>query len=421
MNTFTQIFLIALAAGALTQMWLYLRHAGHVYVHREQVPEAFVEKITQAEHHKAADYTLAKVRLGQIELVIGTVTLLIWTLGGALDLLLDAWRGSGLPPLLSDAVAPLSLFLIQGVLDQPISLWRTFRLEERFGFNRITAGRYIKDILLGLVLALALGGPLILAVLWLMRGAGDYWWLYAWAVWMGFSLLMTWIFPTLIAPLFNKFTPLEDGELRSRIDGLLHRCGFSSRGIFVMDGSRRSSHGNAYFTGFGRNKRIVFFDTLMGGLGADELEAVLAHELGHFKRHHVRKGLVLSSILGLLGFALLGWLAQQTWFYTGLGVSTASDPAALLLFLLVSPVFTQFLSPFGAWLMRRYEYEADDYAVEHTGGAPLIRALVKLYQDNASTLTPDPLYSAFHDSHPPAPVRIAHISSRMTSNREPTS
>jgi len=416
MNTLTQIFLITLAAGVLTQMWLNLRHAQHVRLHRKQVPAAFAEKVTLADHQKAADYTLAKVRLGQIDLAIGVMLLLIWTLGGALERLLNAWSGSGLSPLLGGAGALLSLFLIQGILDLPMSLWRTFRLEERFGFNRTSPARYIKDMLLGLMLALMLGVPLILAVLWIMGSAGDYWWLFAWVLWMGFSLLMTWIFPTLIAPLFNKFTPLDDGELKSRIDALLQRCGFHSRGIFVMDGSQRSSHGNAYFTGFGRNKRIVFFDTLMEGLGADELEAVLAHELGHFKRRHIQKGLLLSSVLSLLGFALLGWLALQPWFYAGLGVSTPSDPAALLLFLLIAPVFTQFLSPIGAWLMRRHEYEADEYAVKHTGGPPLIQALVKLYQDNASTLTPDPWYSAFHDSHPPAPVRIAHISSKMASD-----
>lgn len=416
MNIFSWLFLITLAAGLMTQIWLSLRHASHVSRHRDRVPEAFADKISEKDHKKAADYTLAKLRLGQVDLAYGSVLLLIWTLGGGVDLLLQGWNGSGLSPIYAGTAALLSLFLIQGVLDQPLGLWRTFKLEQDYGFNRTTVARYIKDLALGLVLALLLGTPLILGVLWLMQSAGFYWWLYAWMLWMGFSLLITWIFPTLIAPLFNKFTPLEEGELKSRIDGLLQRCGFTSRGIFVMDGSRRSAHGNAYFTGFGRNKRIVFFDTLMQGLEDDEMEAVLAHELGHFKRKHVQKNLILSGFLSLSGFALLGWLSQQAWFYEGLGVGAASDSAALILFMLVSPVFTQFLSPIGAWLMRRHEYEADDFAVQHAGGGPLISALVKLYQDNASTLTPDPLYSAFHDSHPPAPVRIAHISSRMAGN-----
>jgi STE24 endopeptidase len=414
MNTLTLLFLFALAAGLLLQLWLYRRHARHVSANCSRVPEAFAGRISLQDHQKAADYTLAKVRLGVLDLLLGTLLLLVWTLGGGLELILSSWSAGGLSPLMSGAAAILSLFLIQGVLDLPLSLWRTFRLEQRFGFNRTTAGRYVKDLALSLLLALLLGGPLILALLWLMERAGPLWWLYAWGLWMGFSLFVTWLYPTLIAPLFNKFTPLQEGELKSRIHELLQRCGFNASGIFVMDGSSRSAHGNAYFTGFGRSKRIVFFDTLMESLGVDEMEAVLAHELGHFKRRHVQKNLLLTATLTLAGFWILGWLMQQAWFYQGLGVDTASNAAALLLFLLVSPVFTQFLSPLGAWFMRRHEYEADDYAVEHSDGQPLIQALVKMYQDNASTLTPDPLFSAFHDSHPPAPVRIAHISSRMS-------
>jgi len=311
------------------------------------------------------------------------------------------------------ALAMLSVLLIQGALALPMDLWRTFRLEQRFGFNRTDMAQYVKDKLLGIVLALALGGPLLLAILWLMERAGELWWLYAWALWMAFTLFISWLYPTLIAPLFNKFEPLSEGELKERIQGLVERCGFASKGIFVMDGSRRSAHGNAYFTGFGRNKRIVFFDTLVDSLGVDELEAVLAHELGHFKHRHVQKGLLLSAVMTLLAFAVLGWLMQQAWFYTGLGVEQQSNAAALLLFLMVSPAFTWFLTPLGAWLMRRHEFQADEYAVNQSGGQPLIRALVKLYQENASTLTPDPLFSAFHDSHPPAPVRIAHISAKI--------
>ncbi len=413
MNTLTLLFLFALVAGLLLQLWLYRRHARNVSANRALVPQAFANRISLQEHQKAADYTLAKVRLGVLNLLLGALLLLVWTLGGGLELVLSAWSAAGLSPLLSGATAMLSVFLIQGILDLPLSLWHTFQVEERFGFNRTTAGRYIKDLTLSLLLALLLGGPLIMALLWLMERAGPLWWLYAWGVWMGFSLFITWLYPTLIAPLFNKFTPLPEGELKSRIQELLQRCGFNSSGIFVMDGSRRSAHGNAYFTGFGRSKCIVFFDTLMESLAVDEMEAVLAHELGHFKRHHVQKNLLLIATLTLAGFWVLGWLMLQAWFYQGLGVDTASNAAALMLFLLASPVFTQFLSPMGAWFMRRHEYEADDYAVEYSDGQPLIRALVKMYQDNASTLTPDPLFSAFHDSHPPAPVRIAHISSRM--------
>ena len=413
MNTLTILFLIALGAGLLLQLWLYRRHDSHVQAHRGQVPEAFADQVKLDEHQKAADYTNAKVRLSMLDEVLGSALLLIWTLGGGLALVLGIWEGAGLSPLLMGAAAMLTVFLIQGALDLPMSLWRTFRLEQRFGFNRNTIGQFVKDMALGLLLALLLGGPLLLAILWLMEQAGALWWLYAWALWMGFSLFVTWLYPTVIAPLFNKFQPLEEGELKARINALVERCGFNNSGIFVMDGSRRSAHGNAYFTGFGNNKRIVFFDTLVNSLGVDELEAVLAHELGHFKRKHVLKNLVLSAAITLFGFWLLGWLMQQPWFYSGLGVSAESNAAALLLFMLAAPVFSQFLSPLGSWLMRRHEFEADDYAVDHSGGRPLIRALVKLYQENASTLTPDPLFSAFHDSHPPAPVRIAHISAKI--------
>jgi STE24 endopeptidase len=413
MNTLTTLFLLALTSGMLVQLWLYRRHDSHVRAHRGRVPDAFADQVELHEHQKAADYTHAKVRLAMLDEVLGTALLLIWTLGGGLALVLGAWDGAGLTPLPAGAAAMLSVLLIQGLLDLPLSLWRTFRLEQRFGFNRTTIGQYFKDKLLGIALALLLGGPLLLAMLWLMEQAGELWWLYAWLLWMGFSLFITWLYPTLIAPLFNKFEPLSEGELKDRIQGLIERCGFTNRSIFVMDGSRRSAHGNAYFTGFGRSKRIVFFDTLVNSLGVDELEAVLAHELGHFKHRHVQKHLLLSAVMTLLAFAALGWLMQQPWFYAGLGVDRQSDAAALLLFMMASPAFTWFLTPLGSWLMRRHEFEADAYAVKHTGGRPLIDALVKLYQENASTLTPDPMFSAFHDSHPPAPVRIAHISAKI--------
>jgi STE24 endopeptidase len=414
MQALTLLFLFALAAGVLLELWLYRRHSRHVSGNREQVPTAFAASVTLEEHRKAADYTLTKVRMGEFELIFGAALLLFWTLGGGVDFVLRAWAGSGTDwPLLTGVAAILSVFFLQGLIEQPLALWRTFRIEQRFGFNRTTPVRYIKDLLLASLLGLLLGGPLLLALLWLMSRAGTYWWLYAWVLWMAFSLFVTWAYPTFIAPLFNTFTPLAEGPLKARIAALLARCGFQARGIFVMDGSTRSAHGNAYFTGLGRSKRIVFFDTLMKNLGEEEMEAVLAHELGHFKRRHVQKNLALSSALSLLGFALLGWLSQDGGFYQAFGVAQPSPAAALLLFILVVPVFGQFLTPLGAWLMRRYEYEADDYAVQQASGQALINALVKLYQDNASTLTPDPLFSAFHDSHPPAPVRIAHISTRM--------
>jgi STE24 endopeptidase len=305
----------------------------------------------------------------------------------------------------------LSVFLLLGLLDLPYDAWRTFGIEARFGFNRTTPIQFARDKAVGALLAVALGGPLVAAVLWVMTAGGELWWLYAWLVWMAFTLTLSWAYPRVIAPLFNRFTALEAGPVRERLERLLERCGFRSDGMFVMDGSKRSSHGNAYFTGLGRSKRIVFFDTLLDTLAPEELEAVLAHELGHFRRRHVAKRLLAIAAITLVGLAVLGWLRTQSWFYAGLGVAEASPAVALLLFLLVAPVFTQFLRPVGAWLSRRQEFEADAYAAAQADAAALIRALVKLYRDNASTLTPDPVYSAFHHSHPPAPVRIAHLES----------
>jgi STE24 endopeptidase len=299
------------------------------------------------------------------------------------------------------------------LLDLPFSLYHTFVVEERFGFNKTTAAVFVSDMVKQGLLMLVLGLPLAWTALWLMQGSGELWWLYLWLLWTGFSLLMLWAYPTVIAPLFNKFTLLEDQQLQQRIQELLDRCGFKSKGIYVMDGSRRSGHGNAYFTGMGRNKRIVFFDTLLETLEPDEIEAVLAHELGHFKRRHVQKRIAVMVLGSLAGLALLGWLSQQSWFYQGLGVTRPSDYLALLLFLIAVPVFTLFLQPLASWFSRRHEFEADDYAAKQADAAGLIRALVKLYRENASTLTPDPLYSAFHDSHPPAPVRVAHLSTKL--------
>jgi STE24 endopeptidase len=412
MNWFTVLLILVLLAGLLIELWLLQRHRRYVLAHRDRVPSDFADSVTLAEHRKAADYTIARGNIGRIELVFGAVLVLFWTLGGGINAVATLWTGLQTNPLLAGSGLMLSVFLLSSILTLPFSIWSTFGVESRFGFNRTTPGRFITDLLLRLALFLALGFPITWVILWVMQVSGVYWWLIAWLVWSGFSLFVTWIYPTLIAPLFNRFDPLPDKQLLQRLETLLARCGFSSRGVFVMDGSRRSSHGNAYFTGFGKNKRIVFFDTLLEILEHDEVEAVLAHELGHFKRHHVRKGIALMIISSLAGLALLGWLIDQPWFFSGLGVTAASDATALLLFLLVAPVFTFFLQPLLARYQRRHEFEADEFAADQAGAGPMITSLVKLYRENASTLTPDPLYSAFHDSHPPAPIRIAHLSSR---------
>jgi STE24 endopeptidase len=413
MHLFTQLFLIAVTLGVITQIWLMWRQQRHVAKNRHAVPSSFADKVTIDEHQKAADYTLAKLKIGRIDLFIGTGLLLFWTLGGGIDWLHQQWLHIDLPSIWQGIGLIFTLSLISGLIALPLGIWSTFVLEARFGFNRTTPRQYLKDMLLQLLLALLIGTPLLWVILWLMEQAGDNWWFAAWAVWMGFMLLMMWIYPTLIAPLFNKFTPLEEGALKERIQGLLERCGFASKGIFIMDGSKRSGHGNAYFTGFGKNKRIVFYDTLAESLNSDEMEAVLAHELGHFKRRHILKHILLSTVMTLIGFALLGWLAGQGWFYQALGVNAQDNALALLLFMLALPVFTQFLQPLMAIMSRRHEFEADDFAVQQAGAEPMIKALVKLYRENANTLTPDPLYSAFHDSHPPAPVRVAHLAAKI--------
>jgi len=408
---FTLLFLVTLAITTLTRLWLAGRHVRHVATHRDRVPLAFRRRITLAAHRKAADYTTAKVRFAMLMAVVDGLLLLIWTLGGGLDLLDQAWRSLNLGPLATGTALLVSAFLVIGILELPATLYETFVLEQRFGFNHVTPGLFVADLLKQLVLLLVIGVPLILTALWLMQRAGDRWWLAVWLLWSGFTLFMIWAYPTVIAPLFNKFTPLKRGPLLKRVEQLLARTGFESRGVFVMDGSRRSAHGNAYFTGFGRHKRIVFFDTLLKSLKGSEIEAVLAHELGHFHHRHIVKRIVLMFAVSLASLALLGWLIRQPWFYSGLGVSTPSDHAALLLFLLVGPVFSFFLQPLMAWGSRRHEYQADAFAARQADINAMIRALVKLYQENASTLTPDPLYSAFYDSHPPASLRIAHLQS----------
>ena len=409
MNALSLLFVLALAAGLIIELWLLRRQAAHVSAHAGQVPAAFADRIELAQHRKASEYTLAQIQASRCELGFAALWLVLLTLGGGIALLQALWDGTGWGPLWSGTALVLSVLFVLALLDLPYDAWRTFGIEARFGFNRTTPGQFARDKLLGALLGLALGGPLVATVLWVMTAGGALWWLYAWLVWMGFTLTLSWAYPRLIAPLFNRFTALEAGPVRERLERLLERCGFRSDGMFVMDGSKRSSHGNAYFTGLGRSKRIVFFDTLLNALAPEELEAVLAHELGHFRRRHVAKRLLAIAAITLLGLAVLGWLRTQPWFYAGLGVPDGSPAVALLLFLLVAPVFTQFLRPVGAWLSRRQEFEADAYAAAQADAGALVRALVKLYRDNASTLTPDPIYSAFHHSHPPAPERIAHL------------
>lgn len=416
MNTFTSIFLITMVAGALMEYWLVWRQARHISANRDRVPEAFASKISLQDHRKAAAYSLAKISLQKYALALGILLLLLWTLGGGLNLLAATWAGTNLPQLWQGVGLILSVVVISSLLELPTALWSTFRIETSFGFNRTSAKQFTVDLLLQLVLLLLIGTPLLLLILWLMESAGEHWWLWAWLVWIGFTLTLTWAYPILIAPIFNKFKPLEDDALRLHLERLLDRCGFQSNGMFVMDGSKRSAHGNAYFTGFGKNKRIVFFDTLLSGMETDEIEAVLAHELGHFKHKHVLKMMGLMGLTSLLGLALLGWLIKQDWFYSGLGVSQQSSALALVLFMLVIPVFTTFLTPLFSAFSRKHEFEADDYAASQADANSLINGLVKMYRDNASTLTPDRIYSAFHHSHPPAPIRIAHLSSKIQTN-----
>ncbi|WP_310452518.1 M48 family metallopeptidase [Sulfuritalea sp.] len=412
---FTLVFLAALALSTALRLWLDIRHLRHVRAHRDRVPDNFADRIDLADHRKAADYTVAKVRLGLLEIAVDAIVLLALTLGGGLGLLdqaMRAWLGSGY-------LHGLALFacvsLLGFVIGLPASLYRTFRIEARFGFNKLTWPLWFADLAKGAVLTVLISGPLLFAVLWLMDVMGSYWWLYVWLVWLATNLLVLFLYPTVIAPLFNKFTPLEDVSLKARIEALLTRCGFASSGLFVMDGSKRSAHGNAYFTGFGRAKRIVFFDTLLDKLSPEEIEAVLAHELGHFKHRHVIKRIALSSVLSLAFLWLLGQLIDQPWFFAGLGVgadgtaSSMGTAIGLLLFSMVLPVFLFPLAPLTSGLSRKHEYEADAYAAKQTAAADLISALVKLYRDNAATLTPDPLHSLFHDSHPPASQRIARL------------
>ena len=413
MNGFTLVFLLFVLLTTAVHIWLAARQRANVLRHREQVPENFRGQIDLTVHQKAADYTAAKMRLEQIDIVFGALLVLGWTLAGGLDALAGLWAVSGWGELLTGTGLIISALLIMALLDMPMDLYRTFVVEAKFGFNRSTLALYLSDTVKQGIIFLVLGTPIIALLLWLVTHAGAWWWLYGWLTWTAFTLAMFWLYPTLIAPLFNRFTPLEDEALRKRIVNLLQRCGFNNDGIFIMDGSKRSQHGNAYFTGFGSNKRIVFFDTLLKSLKPDEIEAVLAHELGHFKHGHVRKRLILVSLTSLAAFALLGVLINESWFYTGLGVHHVSYATAMMLFLLVTPYFSAVLKPLTSYWMRKHEFEADDYAASQTDARNLIHALVILYEENAASLTPDNLYSAYHDSHPPAPIRISHLAAKL--------
>ena len=410
---FTCLFTAALLLGLLIKFWLSSRQIRHVALHRSAVPAAFSKTISLDAHQKAADYTLAKARLGLLEMALGTVVLLGWTLLGGLSALnevLVQWLGNGMTQQL---VLLLSFVLVSGLIELPMSWYQTFVLEDRFGFNKTTLKLWLADLLKSTLIGALIGLPIAVLVLWMMAATGSLWWLWAWLFWMGFNLLLLVIYPTLIAPLFNKFVPLEDAALKARVTALMQRCGFHAKGLFVMDGSKRSAHANAYFTGFGAAKRVVFYDTLLSKLSAAEVDAVLAHELGHFKHKHILKRIVTMFAMSLAGFALLGYLAQQTWFYTGLGVQpnlmAANDALALLLFMLALPVFSFFIAPVFAQLSRTHEFEADAYAAQQTSAHDLSTALLKLYEDNASTLTPDPLYVRFYYSHPGASERLSRM------------
>ena len=408
-SQFSALFVAALMSNAVVKLWLAYRQLHHVAAHRAEVPAAFREQISIGAHHKAADYTRSLVHLGIVTVLFDTALLLAFTLGGGIQWLSD-WSSTTFDGTLVQGTAIIvAVLLLQSLLESPFDLYRTFNIEARFGFNKMTLKLYLLDAIKGLLLGAALGLPLLLGVLWLMERMGDLWWVYVWGVWVTFNLLLLFIYPTYIAPLFNDFEPLQDEAQKSRIEALLNKCGFAASGLFVMDGSKRSTHGNAYFTGFGKTKRIVFFDTLLARLTPNEIDAVLAHELGHFKHRHVLKRIAYIFVISLGFLWLLAQLLYAEWFYPGLGVTTQSTATALLLFFMVLPVFTFLLHPIASAYSRKHEFEADAYAAQQTDAKELVNALVKLYQDNAKTLTPDPLYATFYESHPPAPIRIAHL------------
>jgi STE24 endopeptidase len=411
MNTtqFTALFVSVLLTNAIVKLWLIWRQLDHVAAHRAEVPVAFRDKVDLPAHQKAADYTRAQLLFGIFSVLFDTALLLIFTRGGGIQWLSDWTASLSGNALLQGVAVIVAVLMLQSLLEMPFDLYRTFNIEARFGFNKMTLKLYLQDAVKGLLLGAAFGLPLLFGVLWLMEKMGELWWLYVWAVWVSFNLLMLFIYPSFIAPLFNKFEPMQDEAQKSRIEALLAKCGFAANGLFVMDGSKRSTHGNAYFTGFGKTKRIVFFDTLLARLTPEEIDAVLAHELGHFKHRHVIKRIALTFAVSLGFLWLLAQLLHADWFFQGLGVSSQSTALALLLFFMALPVFTFLLHPIASAYSRKHEFEADAYAAQHTDAKDLSSALVKLYQDNAKTLTPDPVYATFYESHPPAPIRIAHL------------
>jgi STE24 endopeptidase len=415
MHWFTAVFLAALALTTAVRLWLSQRHIGHVSANRNAVPAEFDGRIVLAAHQKAADYTVAKARFGMLETLVAAALLLAFTLGGGLQFISEAWERVFETGGYAHGIALIaSVALVSSAVDLPFALYRTFVIEARFGFNRTRLALFFVDLAKQAALGAMLLIPLVFCFLWLMARMGALWWLYAWATWVAFSLVVQFLYPTIFVRWFNKFSPLEDASLRSRIEALLLKCGFRSRGLFVMDGSKRSSHGNAYFTGFGAAKRIVLFDTLLSRLAPPEIEAVLAHELGHFSRHHVWKRMALLFGASLAFLWVLGWLMEREWFFTALGVHAQGTAMALVLFFMVAPVFTFLLHPLVSLYSRIHEFEADAYAARHADAGDLVRALVKLYEDNAATLTPDPLHSAFYDSHPPAVLRIARLQTQQT-------
>ncbi|MEO1767036.1 M48 family metallopeptidase [Thiobacter aerophilum] len=410
----TAVFLSALTIAVLLQLWLARRHIAHILAHRDRVPAAFAERITLADHQKAADYTVARTRLNMVQAGVDALLVLALTLGGGLDALDGFWRSVMETEHMRGPIVIINVMLLLGLAELPFSAYRTFVIDARFGFNRMTPALFVADLVKGALVMLVLGLPLLLVLLWLMHTMGEHWWLYAWGVWVAFNLLVLFLYPTVIAPLFNRFTPLPEGALKRRIEALLQRCGFTQRGLYVMDGSRRTSHGNAYFTGLGKAKRIVFYDTLLEKLSPEEVEAVLAHELGHFKHRHVVKRLAWVFAASLAALWLLAHLIEAEGFFAGLGVSHPSAYLGLTLFMLVAPVFGFLLHPLIALYSRRHEFEADAFAAHHASATALVRALTKLYQDNAATLTPDSLYSTFYDSHPPAALRIGRLETAAT-------
>ncbi len=413
----TGAFALFLVAGILLRFWLATRQVRHVAAHRGAVPQRFAKTVSLAAHQKAADYTVAKTRLGLVEGALGAAVVLGWTLLGGLDLLNAELLRLMDPGMGQQLALVLGFVLIGSLIELPLAGYQTFGLEERFGFNKTSFKLWLVDLLKSAVIGTLIGVPLAALILWLMGAAGPLWWLWAWSAWMGLNLLLLMVYPSFIAPLFNKFKPIDDEALRARVSALMQRCGFAANGLFVMDGSKRSAHANAYFTGFGAAKRVVFYDTLLERLSPGEVDAVIAHELGHFKHKHIVKRMASMAALSLAGFILLGWLSTQSWFYNALGVrpqlmaGAPNDALALLLFMLALPVFGTFLGPLFAQISRRHEFEADAYAVAQTSSADLSAALLKLYEDNASTLTPDPLYVAFHYSHPPASERLERMAS----------